>query len=983
MPARCNPMLQGAARERAKVFRSIQWSLVAPCRGAANFCLIPVQEPPQTCKPGRANCAEQATMAGLVHSVAPLSFNVLKVTHLFRADVLQLQAHAKADFWMTSFWTFTDIPDDRVAIRTPDAGDLSYGELGIMADAWATRIAGLTGGKRAMVALEFDTTVEVIAAYLGALRAGFPVLVLEAGQIESGSRLHQVWQPEIHLRRSPTGLEVIHTPADLPEPHPDLRLLLSTSGSTGDPKLVRLSGENIDSNARSIAEYLHITPQDRAATTLPLFYSYGLSVLNSYLSAGAALVLTHHSVTEPAFWREAAAQGVTSLAMVPHQFDLLEHSGFTGAELPSLRYVTQAGGKLAPHSIRHFAQLGRSHGWDMVVMYGQTEAAPRISYVPPEALPEAAGTIGRAIPGGRLWLADEQGQEITASDVPGELFYSGPNVMMGYAVERADLARPHEVEVLQTGDIAERTADGLFRIVGRLKRFVKLYGLRLSLDQIEALLRDRGVAAQAVAVDDRLVLLHSDAVAGPRAREIVSAEYELPLSEIHTGHLEEMPLLASGKPDHKALKALAEAVLVDADQKGASLSIAEALANATRSKTVGPQDSFTSLGGDSLGYLQVQMTLESMIGRAPAGWENMPLAELESHVARLGMQASPRWGSVGVDVLLRVLGISLVVAQHASDYPLYGGTWILILLMGYSAGRFQLRQIISGHPGTIALKMFYPIVPLYLCILAAYQVMRDSVPILNALFLANYVVPQGGSYLEVLWFVSLYVQLVTLLILTAWIRPVRRALAKDPWRVVMIALAGSILLLGLIMLLFPVHPEGMGRLAHLSIVDFPAPHPARRGFLECLSIFLLGWALMAANTRVRQLLSLCAVLPVIALFLLLDTDPIPAFWLSASAIALLWGFEAPLPTSLALVIKRVAAASLFIYLTHLAVVFVLRWGTGIEGRIGQPTTTLVALIGSFALGVGLKAVFDLLDQKIQSISTQDVRFPHREKDRRA
>lgn len=869
---------------------------------------------------------------------------------------------------MTDFWTFTDIPTDRVAVCVPGGHDLSYGALNHLADDWAARLIGQTQGRRVMVSLDFDTTPEAIAAYLGCLRAGFPVLVLEAGQMEPGSRLEQVWHPEIRIRRGMGGLVPEYSPLrlDTPEPHPDLRLLLSTSGSTGDPKLVRLSGENISSNARSIAEYLRITPQDRAATTLPLFYSYGLSVLNSYLCAGAALVLTNHSVTEPAFWREAEAHGVTSLALVPHQFDLLEHSGFTGTELPGLRYVTQAGGRLAAHSVRHFAHLGRSQGWDMVVMYGQTEAAPRISYIPPEALPEAAGTIGRAIPGGRLWVADDQGHEITAPDVPGELFYAGPNVMMGYATERADLARGPEIEVLQTGDIAEKTADGLFRIVGRLKRFVKLYGLRLSLDQIEALLRGRGIVAEAVAVGDRLVLLHSDVAAGARARDVVSAEYELPLSEIHTGHLEQMPLLASGKPDHKALKALAEAVLVEADQKGGEISLAEALANATRSKRVSPQDSFTSLGGDSLGYLQVQMVLESMIGRVPANWENMPLSELEAHVARQRQQAKPRWGAVGTDVLLRVLGISLVVGQHASDYPLYGGTWILILLMGYSAGRFQLRQILAGHPGTIALKMFYPIVPLYLCILAAYQLLRGNVPVMDVLFLGNYQMPRG-SYLEILWFVSLYVQLVLLLILMAWSKPVRRALARDIWTGVMALLVGALLLQGLVMLAFPPHSGEGGRLAQLSLSDFPAPHPTRRGFLECLPIFLLGWVIVAAETRKRRVFSLCMIVPVVSMFLMLDKDPIPGVWLSASALGLLWGIEITLPTSVALVVKRVAAASLFIYLTHLAVVFVLRWGTGIERVIGQPTTTFVALAGAFALGIGLKLAFDLLDQKVQSV----------------
>ena len=160
---------------------------------------------------------------------------------------------------------------------------------------------------------------------------------------------------------------------------------------------MRLSGRNITANADSIATYLDLRPSDRAATTLPLFYSYGLSVLNSYLSVGATLVLMSQSITEPDFWETARTAGVTSLALVPHQFDLLRSGSFDGTQLPSLRYITQAGGKLDRAAVTHFWQLGQAAGWQLYVMYGQTQAAPWISYVPPEALPEAADTVGRAI----------------------------------------------------------------------------------------------------------------------------------------------------------------------------------------------------------------------------------------------------------------------------------------------------------------------------------------------------------------------------------------------------------------------------------------------------------------------------------------------------------------------------------------------------------------------------------------------------------
>ena len=394
------------------------------------------------------------------------------------------------------------------------------------------------------------------------------MLIVEPGKIGADSQMARVWRPDLQLVAAPAGRTILlerpnwrEEVASLPSPHPELRILLSTSGSTGEPKLVRLSSRNITANADSIATYLNLRPSDRAATTLPLFYSYGMSVLNSYLSVGATLVLTSQSITEPDFWESARTAGVTSLAFVPHQFDLLRSGSFDGTQLPSLRYITQAGGKLDREAVTHFWQLGQAAGWQLYVMYGQTEAAPRISYVPPEALPEAADTVGRAIPGGRLWLATEDGHEIRELGQPGELVYEGPNVMMGYALARSDLAAGAECTQLRTGDIAERTASGYFRIVGRLKRFVKLYGLRLSLDQIEVSLRARGIVARAVAVDDRLVILHRDAGDEQAVRDAVAEGYGLPPAEIYADQLAEVPLLPSGKPDDQALRRIATGVV--------------------------------------------------------------------------------------------------------------------------------------------------------------------------------------------------------------------------------------------------------------------------------------------------------------------------------------------------------------------------------------------------------------------------------------
>ena len=870
---------------------------------------------------------------------------------------------------MAVFWSFSHRPCNAPALVIPGKTTISYGALDRQAETWKARLLTLAAGRRPMVALEFSTTPEAVAAYLGALRAELPLLVAEPGQLGPATPLRRNWQPEIRIAEAGGALRALkegapEAAAGLPEPHPQLRLLLSTSGSTGDPKLVRLSGRNIASNAAAIAEYLEVTPADRAMTTLPLFYSYGLSVLNAHLAAGAALVLSDRSVIEPAFWDEARAHGATSLALVPHQFDLLARSGFSGQDLPGLRYITQAGGKLAPDSVRRFDALGKAAGWDLVVMYGQTEAAPRIAYVPPAALPQAADTIGRAIPGGRLWLADEAGREITAPGVPGELVYEGPNVMMGYAGTRADLARGAELAELMTGDIAERTPDGFFRIVGRLKRFVKLFGLRLSLDQIEALLRERGIAAQAVAVADRLVLLHAEPGDGAAARSAVAGAYGLPPAEIHAGHLPELPLLASGKPDQKALERLAAEVLrAEAGlPKPAGQSLAGILKQATRSQTVGPQDSFAALGGDSLSYLQVQMALEERFGQAPEGWETMSLAALETlerttAPARNGRARVPVRESrtrIPADVVLRLVAVTLVIAQHSSNYPVHGGAWMLVTLMGFAAARFQLQLIGAGQPLRFGIRLLYPIVPLYFLLVLGYGLTRGEVPVANLLLLGNYHVWDDRSPLTVFWFVSLYVQLVLLMMLVAAVPPARRVLLRAPWA----APAGlaALVLAAEAALVVP------GGYVHAHVATWPWPHYATRGLLECLPFFLSGWMLQQMRGTARAIATLTLAALSVALFARLDVPPVAPGMLAATMGLLARDPRILVPVRLGRLLQQLASVTLFVYLLHIFVIFALA-----KLPLPEPGLVLASVMVSFAVAALAKAAFEIADRRVLGI----------------
>ena len=304
------------------------------------------------------------------------------------------------------------------------------------------------------------------------------------------------------------------------EVHPDLALLLTTSGSTGSPKLVRLTLRNLAANAESIAQYLQLTPQERPITSLPMSYSYGLSVINSHLQVGATIVFTEDGVLQREFWDAVDQHHCTSFAGVPYTYQMLLQTGLLNKKGSSLRTLTQAGGRLEERYIQQMYDLAMARGWKFMVMYGQTEATARISYVPFERLGGKVGSVGIAIPNGLL----------SVDEHTGELVYRGPNVMLGYAECRDDLAKGDELHgVLRTGDLARQDDDGYFYITGRLKRFLKLFGKRFNLDDVEKILSRRFETSVACYGRDDLLMVaveHCDdpeAISQDRVRDIRSA----------------------------------------------------------------------------------------------------------------------------------------------------------------------------------------------------------------------------------------------------------------------------------------------------------------------------------------------------------------------------------------------------------------------------------------------------------------------------
>jgi acyl-CoA synthetase (AMP-forming)/AMP-acid ligase II len=337
--------------------------------------------------------------------------------------------------------------------------------------------------------------------------------------------------------------------------HDELSVLLTTSGSTGSPKLVRLSKKNLESNAHSIIEYLHITADERPVTSLPMYYSFGLSIINSHLLSGATLLLTPASYVEREFWQFANENCFTSFSGVPYTFEIMKKLKLWKQPMPTLRTLTQAGGKLSNELLQFFMEKYTPQGVKFYLMYGQTEATARMSYLEPEYGLTKLGSIGKGIPGGTFSLQDDDGRVIETPNEVGELVFEGDNVSLGYAECATDLMKEDENHgVLHTGDLAYRDEDGFFFIAGRKKRFLKLFGNRISLDYVETLLKDKLKECVCVGDDSKLIIYTTDNDFNEDdIIDFIVGRTKIVRTVFFVRHIDAIPRSESGKIQYKQL----------------------------------------------------------------------------------------------------------------------------------------------------------------------------------------------------------------------------------------------------------------------------------------------------------------------------------------------------------------------------------------------------------------------------------------------
>ena len=811
---------------------------------------------------------------------------------------------------------------DRTAILTHD-GELTYRELAHRVDEVARRL----GDVRRLVLIPGLNELDPVIAYLAALCAGHPVLLVPGDNAAARDSLTSVYDPDVVLRRV-GGEWVLHErhPGSIHVLHPDLALLLSTSGSTGSPKLARLSHENVQANAEAIAESLRIEATDRAATTLPIHYCYGLSVLHSHLARGAAVILTDRSVVDPCFWDLFRERRGTTFAAVPYTFELLDRVRFADMALPHLRYVTQAGGRLAPDRVRRYADLGRRRGWDLVVMYGQTEATARMAYLPPALAAERPEAIGVPIPGRRFAL--EPLPEHPAPDT-GELVYEGPNVMLGYAESASDLALGRTTDVLRTGDVARRRSDGLYELLGRRSRFLKVYGVRIELDRVEALFDAHGVAVACVGTDDELVVATEDVRDPAELRHLAMRELRLPPAAVRVCGVPELPRRSTGKPDYRALSELVrrpgDAGAPDHQASPVARTPARAVSRAALRalfaesldrSDVTDDSTFVGLGGDSLSYVELSLRLEEVLGHLPSDWHTTPIRRL----VEAPPAGSRRTRVVETGVALRAAAILLIVGTHAGLFSILGSAHVLIGVAGYNFARFQLTTGGRAERLRRVLASAGRIVVPTVAWIAGASLLTDDYGVANLLLLNAVLGPETWTTQWHFWFVEVLTYILLLLAVLLSSRSLDRLERRHPFGFVLALLAVALV-------------------PRYELVDLGVLNTK-----PVLWLFALGWAAARVAGIWQRLLVTAVTAATVPGFF---EDPARDAVILGGLLLLLWAPTVRCPAALHRPAGVLASSSLYIYVTHWQVY------PAIAER-----SPLVALAASVAVGIAYAALVD-------------------------
>lgn len=456
-------------------------------------------------------------------------------------------------------------PVSSLAAIDDAGGQLTYGDIVSLRETLSKTLP-----ERELVFCLCENRVGALAGFLSLYDCKGVCLLLSA-KIDKGllDTLYETYKPSYfwmpESKAGETPYEVVcqykdyalcETGNKAPELNSELSMLMTTSGTTGSPKLVRHKYGNIESNAKNVAQVFGWTPEERGIIDLPMQYTMGLNVICSHLYAGATVLLIEVNLMSPKYWSFIKEQKGSNFTGVPFSYEILNRLRFGRMDLPYLTTMAEGGGKLSDTLFKTFADMMAEKGKRFFATFGTTETSARLAFLPPEQATTHIGSIGQSIPEGKLILVDENGNEITEAGVDGELRYEGPNVTMGYGTCVEDLTKGDEFcGVYETGDIARKDEDGFYYIVGRKKRFLKLFGLRVSLDQSEKIIKDSlGIECACTGDDNQMLIYITQEGMKEEVKNLIAEKTGLMAKSFEVREIESIPRFESGKINYKELK---------------------------------------------------------------------------------------------------------------------------------------------------------------------------------------------------------------------------------------------------------------------------------------------------------------------------------------------------------------------------------------------------------------------------------------------
>ena len=450
-------------------------------------------------------------------------------------------------------------PKESVAAIDSQGSSLTYGGLRDFAEKAKDMMPG-----RSLLFLLVENNCGGIAWTIGNICAGNVPLILNA-HLDDGlyKSLYELYQPPFvcvpdsmaekypyETVTSSYGYTLMRTGQEACPMNEELSHLLPTSGSTGSPKLVRHKYENIEAAALNISTFFELTEKERPLMVLPLYYTMGLSMVFSHLYVGATILITNQSMTDRGFWQFIKSEKATSFTGVPYSYEILNLMRFFRMDLPDLTLLTQGGGRLPKELNLKFAEYCRDNGKKWIATYGQSECTARMAWLPPKWAVEKVGSIGIAVPNGELSLIDMDGHPITTPNTEGEMCYRGKNVTMGYARSREDLLLGDERHgFIRTGDLAYFDKDGCYYIVGRMGRFLKLFGMRVGLDECENIIKSKfsGLECACTGNDEKMLVYLTDEQYKEQVKEELLSRLKLVATSFEVRIIDEIPKNEAGK----------------------------------------------------------------------------------------------------------------------------------------------------------------------------------------------------------------------------------------------------------------------------------------------------------------------------------------------------------------------------------------------------------------------------------------------------